>query len=312
MVHVPLAPDVAAALGDWRVWLAAERRLSPHTLAGYDRDVQGLLGFLAHHLGGVPDLAALGTLRPADFRAWLASRAADGLEARSRARALSATRSFFRHLGRRADLDESALRAVRGPRLPRGVPKPLTRDEASSVLDAAGDLDDAAWVGRRDAALFALLYGCGLRLGEALSLTRREAPAGEALTVTGKGRKQRAVPVLPVVRDLVAAYIAACPHVPDKDGPLFVGVRGGALDPAVAQRQMRRLRPLLGLADTATPHALRHSFASHLLGAGVDLRAIQELLGHASLSTTQRYTAVDADRMMAVYRSAHPRARSRA
>jgi len=309
MAHVPLAADVAAAIADWRRWLGAERRLSIHTLRAYEHDLLSFLGFLADHLGGAPDIAALGRMRPADIRGWLARRAGEGAEARTRARALSAVRSFFRHLGRSAAIDESALTAVRGPRLPHGVPKPLTRDEASSVLESAGDMEDAPWIGRRDAALFAMLYGCGLRLGEVLSLTRGEAPAGDALTVTGKGRKQRVVPVLPLVRDLLAAYLAACPFALERTGPLFVGARGGPLNPAVAQRQMRRLRPLLGLSDAATPHALRHSFATHLLGAGVDLRAIQELLGHASLSTTQRYTAVDADRMMAVYAAAHPRAR---
>lgn len=309
MAHVPLSADVAQALEQWRRWIGSERRLSPHTLRGYEHDLLDFLGFLADHLGGAPDVATLSALKPADIRAWLARRAGDGAQPRTRARALSAVRSFFRHLGRDTGIDESALRAVRGPRLPQGVPKPLSPDDAASVLDAAGDLADAAWVGARDAALFGMLYGCGLRLGEALSLTRGEAPAGEALTVTGKGRKQRVVPVLPAVRRLVRDYLAACPFGPDPAGPLFVGIRGGPLNPAVAQRQLRRLRPLLGLGETATPHALRHSFATHLLGAGVDLRAIQELLGHASLSTTQRYTAVDAQRMMAVYGAAHPRAR---
>ncbi len=308
MAHVPLSPDVAAAISGWRAWLGAERRVSPHTLSGYERDLLSFLGFLAEHLGGAPDVAALGGLRPADIRGWLAHRAAQGAEARTRARGLSAIRSFFRHLGRSAPIDESALKAVRGPRLPQGVPKPLTRTEAAAVLESAGDMVDEPWIGRRDAALFAMLYGCGLRLGEALSLTRGEAPTGDALTVTGKGRKQRVVPVLPIVRDLVSDYLARCPFALERTDPLFVGARGGPLHPAVAQRQMQRLRPLLGLSDTATPHALRHSFATHLLGGGVDLRAIQELLGHASLSTTQIYTGVDTARLLDIFDKAHPRA----
>jgi integrase/recombinase XerC len=189
------------------------------------------------------------------------------------------------------------------------VPKPLTVDDASATVDVVGDLATSGWQGRRDVAILTLLYGCGLRLSEALGLSRSDAPAGEVLVVTGKGRKQRMLPVLPVVRQAVADYIAACPHTLAMDGPLFVGARGGPLNPRLVQRQMAAVRRYLGLPESATPHALRHSFATHLLGAGGDLRAIQELLGHASLSTTQRYTSVETERLLAIYEAAHPRAR---
>lgn len=308
MTAYALPPDLAIAIEGWRSWLAGERRMSAHTLDGYHRDLTDFLDFLAGHFGGAPGLAELGRLAPADLRAWLARRAAAGLQATSRARGLSAVRSFFRYLRRRGLLTEAAgLAAVRAPRLPRSVPKPVAPAEAIELIEEARGTDDEPWIARRDAALLTLLYGCGLRLGEALALRRGEAPTGGSLVVLGKGRRQRTVPVLPAVREAVAAYLAACPHPLRAEDPLFVGKRGGPLNPAVAQRQMRRLRMLLGLPETATPHALRHSFATHLLGGGADLRVIQELLGHASLSTTQRYTAVDADRMMAVYRAAHPR-----
>lgn len=200
---------------------------------------------------------------------------------------------------------------MRTPKVARALPRPLDVGDALAAVDAAGGLSDEPWLAKRDQALLLLLYGCGLRIGEALALNRRDAPAGDVLVVTGKGRKQRLVPVLPVVREAIAAYLAACPHPLPADAPLFLGARGGRLDPAVAQRQVRRLRSGLGLPETATPHAFRHSFATHLLADGGDLRTIQELLGHASLSTTQRYTAVDVSGLAAVHRRAHPRAQSR-
>jgi integrase/recombinase XerC len=297
-----------AAVAGWRAWLAEERRASPHTLDGYGRDLAAFLGFLADHLGKQPGLDDLGALRPADIRAFLARRDHDGLARPSQARAVSSLKSFFRHLDRQAILHNPALAAVRSPRLPRSVPKPLAADEALDTLAAAGEAQSTPWLAARDTALFTLLYGCGLRLGEALALNRAQAPKGEAMVITGKGRKQRLVPVLPVVAKAVAAYLAQCPPAAG-DAPLFVGARGARLNPGVVQRQMRRLRALLGLPDTATPHALRHSFATHLLAGGGDLRTIQELLGHASLSTTQRYTAVEAAALAAVYDKAHPRAR---
>ncbi|MGB8843435.1 MAG: tyrosine recombinase XerC, partial [Aliidongia sp.] len=224
----------------------------------------------------------------------------------------SVLRGFFRFLDRRGYAKNDALSVLRGPRLPRAVPKPLSIEDAAAALDAADLGQGEAWISARDGAILTLLYGSGLRLGEALDLTRREAPLPglATLTITGKGNKQRLVPLLPVVGEAVAAYLALCPYRLAPDGPLFVGQRGGQLNPRMVQRLMEQLRVSLGLPETATPHALRHSFATHLLGGGGDLRAIQELLGHASLSTTQRYTEIDAAGLMAVYAKAHPRAGS--
>jgi integrase/recombinase XerC len=303
------ADDLRAAIGLWGAWLAGERRASAHTIAAYGRDLAFFLDFLAEHLGAVPSLAAIDGLRPADFRAYLARRAGDGVERRSLARGMSVLRGFVRFLQRRGLGSTTALSALRSPKLPPAVPKPLTIDDAIAAVDAAGDLSPEGWQGKRDTALLALIYGCGLRLSEALGLSRAEAPTGEQLTITGKGRKERQLPVLPAVRTAIADYLAVCPHALAADDPLFVGARGGPLHPRLVQRQMESLRGFLGLPATATPHALRHSFATHLLGAGGDLRAIQELLGHASLSTTQRYTSVETERLLAVYDGAHPRAR---
>ena len=286
-----------------------KRRASAHTIAAYGRDLAYFLDFLTEHLGELPSLAALSALRPADFRAYLARRARDHVGRASLARGLSVLRGFVRFLQRRGLASTSALAALRSPKLPASVPKPLTIDDATGAVDAVGDLARGAWQAKRDIAVLALLYGCGLRLSEALGLSRGEAPVSETLVITGKGRKQRQLPVLPAVRTAVAEYLAACPYAGAKDGPLFVGARGGPLHPRLVQRQMQLLRARLGLPDTATPHALRHSFATHLLGAGGDLRAIQELLGHASLSTTQRYTSVETARLLAIYDAAHPRAR---
>jgi integrase/recombinase XerC len=304
------APDLAAAARSWLDRLQHEKRASPHTLAAYARDADAFVTFLSGHIGGEPDLAALKALRPADFRAWLAARATSGkFERSSTARALSALRSLFQHLDRAGLVHNAALGAVKSPKLPRAVPKPLTERETFDLLDNA-ELDASEpWIARRNAAVLMLLYGCGLRIAEALSLTRAEAPAGDTMMITGKGRKQRMVPVLPAVREAVAAYIESCPHALAPEAALFVGVRGGPLHPRIVQGLIQKLRPLLNLPETATPHALRHSFATHLLAGGGDLRTIQELLGHASLSTTQRYTAVDAKKLLDVYDEAHPRAK---
>jgi integrase/recombinase XerC len=300
-----------SALERWRGWLTTERRASPHTIDGYARDVAAFLDHLADHLGTAPNLAMLDTLRPADFRSFLSRRTTRGIARTSQARAMSSLRSLYRFLDRNGLAKNAALAAVRTPRPPRSVPKPLGASEALEVLESAADLQRDRWQGARDVALMTMLYGCGLRLGEALALTRRQIPRGDAMTVTGKGRKQRLVPLLPAVVEAVQDYLKLCPHHPGPDGPLFVGARGGPLNPAIVQLQMRRLRARLNLPDTATPHALRHSFATHLLAGGGDLRTIQELLGHASLSTTQRYTEVDAAQIARIYDDAHPRARAR-
>jgi integrase/recombinase XerC len=313
---VPLAlfaasPDLAEAIAAWASWLADERRASPHTVVAYGRDLKFFLDFLVEHLGEAPSLDALAGLRAADFRAFLASRVGEDIAASSRARSLSVLRGFFRFLDRRGLGSNPALATVRTPKLPVFVPKPLSAPDARSALDLVPDLARQPWAGKRDLAILMLLYGCGLRLAEALGLTRREAPvAAGTLAITGKGHKQRHVPVLPAVAEAVADYLAACPFDVAANGPLFVGARGGPLNPRLVQRRMAELRGLLGLADSATPHALRHSFATHLLGAGGDLRAVQELLGHASLSTTQRYTAVDTESLLRVYDAAHPRAKA--
>ena len=303
------AHDLRAAIGLWTAWLAGERRASAHTLAAYGRDLAFFLDFLTEHLGELPSLATINALHPADFRAYLARRAQDQIERSSLARGLSVLRGFVRFLQRRGLASTTALVALRSPKLPQSIPKPLTIDDATGSVAAAGELATSGWQGKRDTAILVLLYGCGLRLSEALGLTRAEVPLGEILAITGKGGKQRLLPVLPAVRDAVTDYLTACPYALTREDPLFVGARGGPLNPRLVQRQMELLRGYLGLPQTATPHALRHSFATHLLGAGGDLRAIQELLGHASLSTTQRYTQVETERLLAIYAVAHPRAR---
>jgi len=311
-ILVPATPDLNQAVETWLGALATERRLSAKTIEAYGRDMRQFLGFLAPHLGGPVSFDAFTRLSPADVRGYLARRRAEGIEARSVARALASLRSFARHLGRTGRADVSALLAVRPPKLAKGLPRPLAIGDARRIVDAdtrAGDAREP-WVLARDAAVLALLYGCGLRISEALSLTRAEAPTErDSLTVTGKGGKARMVPVIPVVRAAVGDYLALVPFALAPGDALFRGEKGGALDARIIQRAMAEMRGALGLPASATPHALRHSFATHLLARGGDLRAIQELLGHASLSTTQIYTGVDAARLMAVYQNAHPRAR---
>lgn len=305
----PSARRVGAALGLWARWLVGERRAARHTVDGYARDVAAFLDFLAEHRGAPPTLDDLGTLEPADLRAWLARRGRDGLARSSTARAMAAVRSLFRRLERAGLVKNAAIGAVRGPRVPASLPRPLTAGQARAVLDAANEAAEP-WLGARDAALFHLLYGAGLRIGEALALDIGHWPGSEApLRVLGKGGKERVVPLLPAVRAVLAAYRALRPGDNAPDAPLFVGARGGRLAATVAQRRMRDVRRALGLPESATPHALRHSFATHLLGGGADLRTIQELLGHASLSTTQRYTGVETGSLLKVYRAAHPRGR---
>jgi integrase/recombinase XerC len=290
-------------------WLLHERRASTLTAEAYGQDLASFLGFITRHIGAEPDLAALAALRAADFRAWLADQAEHGLEPATRARHLSALRSFFRWLARRQGVSNAQLTLLVTPRVRRPLPRALSAGEARAVAEDIGEASDAAAVQARDVALFTLLYGCGLRIAEALALDVRDAPlpGSEAmLRVTGKGAKQREVPVLPVVRQAVVAWLGYHPRR-QPEAPLFMGVRGGRLDPAVAQRTLRKFRRLAGLPEHATPHALRHSFATHLLAGGADLRAIQDLLGHAKLSTTQRYTSVANERLLEVWHRTHPR-----
>jgi integrase/recombinase XerC len=308
-LHISAAPDVQDAVAEWSRWLASERRVSDHTVESYRRDLTGFLAFLNGHLGAPVKVRDLADMRPADFRSYLAACRNSGLSNTSVARALSAVRSFFRRLERLGQVENPALAAIRTPKRPHTVPKPLTPQHARAALHDAAELHDEAWVGLRDTAVLTLLYGCGLRIGEALALNYEQRPQGRAITVTGKGNKQRLVPVLPVVLAAVEAYLLACPYPLQAGDPLFVGVRGKRLQAGIVQKQVRRLRDLLGLPAHATPHALRHSFATHLLAGGGDLRTIQELLGHASLAATQRYTEVDGEHLLAVYRDAHPRAK---
>ena len=301
-------PGLRQAATDWYGWLLSERRLAEHTLAAYARDLNAFLVFTGEHVGGGLNLDRLASLESADFRAWLSRRTMSGLAKSSTARALSAVRSFYRFLDRRGLAHNAAIGTLRTPKQDRTVPKPLSASEAAGLIDRTQTAHPEAWIACRDTAVLLLLYGCGLRIAEALGLVRGEAPAGDTLIVRGKGGKERLVPVLPVVREAVDAYLAACPYALGEDEPLFVGARGGRLNPRLVQRLVQRLRGLLGLPETATPHALRHSFATHLLSSGGSLREIQELLGHASLSTTQRYTAVDAEQMLRIYDDAHPRA----
>ena len=306
-------PAVVSAIEDWRAWLAHERRISNHTLDAYSRDLGSFLRFTAEHLGYAPGLQDLRALEPVDFRGFLADRQTRGLARSSTARAMSTLRNFFKFIERQGLVENAAIGGIKTPKVPRSVPKALDEVDALETVSAIEDLSEEPWIGKRDAAVLFLLYGCGLRIGEALGLNRDQvAKPGDAMdtiVVTGKGDKQRLVPVLPVVAEALGDYIDACPHDLALDGPLFVGKRGKRLSARMIQRQMGRVRALLGLPETATPHALRHSFATHLLAGGGDLRTIQELLGHASLSTTQRYTEVDAGRLKSVYDGAHPRAR---
>jgi integrase/recombinase XerC len=305
--------DVAAELRRWLVHLSAERRMSPKTVEAYERDVRQFLRFLTGHTGASVSLHALAAIEPRDVRAFMAARRLGGIGQRSLMRSLAGVRSFARFLERNGKGRVGALSAVRTPKIPKTLPRPLTAASAKRLVDTdlrAGE-EREPWVLARDAAVLALLYGSGLRISEALGLTREAVPApgkGDSIMVRGKGNKARMVPVLPQVLKLIADYVALCPYDLPDQGPIFLGARGGPLSPRIVQLTMARLRGALGLAETATPHALRHSFATHLLARGGDLRAIQELLGHASLSTTQIYTAVDTEQLLKVYRDAHPRA----
>jgi integrase/recombinase XerC len=308
----PAAPDLAAAAAAWLAHLMGERRLSARTIEAYGRDARQFLAFLGERFGAPPGIADFTDCAPADLRAFLARRRAEGIDGRSLQRALSALRSLARHIARETGQTAAALGALRAPKAARRLPRPLSASDARAVTSVAAREGEARdpWVLARDAAVLALLYGAGLRISEALSIRRADAPVGktEAITVVGKGRKSRSAPVIAPVRKAVEDYLALCPYRLKPEGPLFVGAKGGRLSPRIVQLAMARMRGALGLPDSATPHALRHSFATHLLARGGDLRTIQDLLGHASLSTTQVYTGVDGARLLAAYRAAHPRA----
>ena len=305
-------PLVREAVEGWLVYLGTERQLAAKTSEAYERDIGQFLAFLARHFKRLPDMKRLLVLSSRDVRAFLAARRGEGVGSRSLTRTLSALRMFYKFLERRGYGKNDSIRAVALPKLPHSVPKPLTAPKATALVAGAdvASPDQPEWIAARDTAVLALLYGSGLRISEALSLERKDAPVKgrDMLRVKGKGGKTRVVPVLLIVREAVERYLKLCPIALSSYGPLFVGARGGQLSPRIIQLRIARARAALGLPDTTTPHALRHSFATHLLGAGADLRAIQELLGHASLSTTQGYTEVDRAHLLKTYLNAHPRA----
>lgn len=303
-------PDLHSAREEWLTSLERERRLAPKTVEAYERDTRQFLQFLTGHCGGAPGLTDIEELRPADLRAFLAARRAAGVGQQTVRRSLAGVRSFLHFLEKRGLANAAGAGALRSPRVPKSLPKPLSPEDARRVASHEGQLAEEPWISARNAALLALLYGSGLRIGEALALCGRDLAAIRegSLRVTGKGGKVRIVPVLPVVAEAVNRYQQLCPYPLAPDQPLFRGAKGGQLHPAIIQREMKKMRSTLNLPETATPHALRHSFATHLLGRGGDLRVIQELLGHASLSTTQIYTEVDAKRLLEIYDKAHPRA----
>jgi integrase/recombinase XerC len=308
MVDSAFATDefVRAQIAAWQRELLSVRRLADKTLEAYSRDLDQFMGFLAGHAGGPVSLATLKELRGADIRAFMAQRRNESLGSRSLARVLSALKSFFRFLEREGILATEALNVIRTPKLGKSLPKALTIIEARSTIATTGEMEDRPWVAARDMAVLSLCYGAGLRISEALALTRADLESA-VLRVTGKGGKVRMVPLIEAVRRSIEHYLELCPFPLTPTEPLFRGVKGGVLSPRLIQLRVAQLRGALGLPPSATPHALRHSFATHLLGAGGDLRSIQELLGHASLSTTQIYTAVDTGRLLDSYRKAHPR-----
>lgn len=308
MTHAAISGGAADALNDWLTTIKALNNAADNTIEAYRTDLLGYLAFITEHFGDATGLAPLKQVKVTDIRAWMAHEKGRGVSARSLARALSAVKSFYRWLSERDGFDATVVLSARSPRFQKKLPRPLEIDAARAMIATVELQSEKPWVATRDAAVITLLYGCGLRISEALSLTGADAPLPDVLRITGKGNKTRIVPVIEPARVAVTRYLRACPHQITPDGPLFRAVRGGPLRPRAIQKVMEATRMQLGLPATATPHAMRHSFATHLLGAGGDLRAIQELLGHASLSTTQAYTAVDAARLMEVYDKTHPRA----
>jgi integrase/recombinase XerC len=308
LTGLALSPALRDALSTWLTHIKALDGVATNTVTAYAHDVTGFLDFIARHRGTTEGLAAYAVIPQPDLRAWMAHERGRGVSARSLARALSAVKNFIAWLADREGADATTLLSARGPKFRRKLPRPLDKDAALQVIDTIGDNARIDWIGARDTAVVTLLYGCGLRISEALGLTGAAYPIPDVIRIKGKGGKERLVPVLPAARDAVARYAALCPFDLSPNDALFRGARGGPLNARLIALVMEKTRAQMGLPATATPHALRHSFATHLLAAGGDLRAIQELLGHASLSTTQAYTAVDAERLMEVYDRAHPRA----
>lgn len=302
-----IAPDLQSAIQDWSKWLETEKRYSDHTLIAYGEDLSSFMRFLVQHFGGSPNLKSVVACTHQDFRAWLSHHAQTGHAKTSTARALSVVKNFYAFLDRFEYGHNAVIKTVRSPKKDKTLPRPLTIEDALETLDVAFELQDENWVGLRDRAAFSLMYGCGLRISEVLSLNMDVLPLADTLLVTGKGNKQRSIPVLKKVREIVQKYAEHRPFVHSPDVPLFIGVKGKRLSPGIIQKQMTKVRSLLSLSDSITPHALRHSFATHLLQESGDLRVIQELLGHESLSTTQRYTDVDSEKLASIYSKSHPR-----
>lgn len=311
IANLPLADDVIDAMTKWQSWLRYEKRASARTVESYQFDLNNLFSFLNNHRGRQINLDMLAALSLGDFRAWLAHNAADKWQAVSRARAIAGVRNFFRWLDRSGKLHNNAIELLKLPKTPRRLPRPVSEKDAEDIVALAKNVPQDNWVGLRDEALFTLLYGAGLRISEALGLTREDFVHKDRITVTGKGNKQRNVPLLPIARSAVEKYLEVCPYAIKSGKEIFIGMRGEKLNPAVAQRHLRHLRRQLNLPDSVTPHALRHSFATHLLSSGADLRSLQELLGHSSLSTTQLYTQIDTQQLAKVYKTTHPRAKFR-
>ena len=305
-----ISPAARDAIESWINHERALKAASDNTLSAYLNDVTGFINFMTEYRGGPQGLKPLENIKTRDMRAWMAGERARGVGARSLARSLSAVKTFYKWLAQKQGFEPTAVLSIRAPKFDKKLPRPLSKDAAQDMIQSAGDTAREDWVAARDIAVLTLLYGCGLRISEALSLTVADYPLPDVLRITGKGGKERIVPVLPVAKKAVDAYIEKFPYPLLPEAPLFRGTRGGALNPRIIQKVMQTTRAQLGLPATATPHAMRHSFATHLLDAGGDLRAIQELLGHASLSTTQAYTAVDTARLMEVYRKAHPKSQS--
>ncbi|PVA05822.1 tyrosine recombinase XerC [Thalassorhabdomicrobium marinisediminis] len=299
---------LSEALGEWLEQQRSLNGAAENTLSAYQTDVLGFLGFMTQHNGAAQGLGPVSRITVSDMRSWMAHERARGVAARSLARSLSAVKSFYRWLAEREGFEPTAVLTTRSPKFQKKLPRPLAVDAARAMIDTVEMQARAPWIALRDVAVVTLLYGCGLRISEALGLTGADVPLPETLRIRGKGGKERLVPVIPAARSAVSAYLRACPYPAEPEAPVFRGARGGPLYPKAIQSVMAQARMQLGLPATATPHALRHSFATHLLNAGGDLRSIQELLGHASLSTTQAYTAVDTARLMEVYDKAHPKA----
>jgi len=312
LIEFSAQSDCQKAIADWQQWIVNEKQFSINTLDAYSRDLSAFLLFITEHLAKKPSIPDLIELNAADFRGFLSYRLFQHekqIAHSTLARSLSTIRNFFRFLEVTDRGKNKVLGSVRSPRLQIPIPKPLGEDETFELLKATRKLSSTPWIAARDFALLTVLYGCGLRIAEALSLNNSVMPVGDIITILGKGKKERIVPVIPAVREAIDAYVTIRPFKHDKEDPLFVGARGKRLNPGVVQRQVRKIRTILALPDTATPHALRHSFATHLLSSGGDLRSIQKLLGHASLSSTQRYTSVNTSDLKRIYNKSHPRSR---